>query len=162
VAAFRATLEEIAEADLLLHVVDVTHPNALTQAQVVHETLVEIEAGHIPVITALNKIDRLSDPAKAVQALTEFENAVAISALTGVGLDNLLTVVDERLYETYIPISVFLPYQAGGLAALFHEQGQIELLEHVQGGTIIQGRIPGRLVARYRPFEKKAQVHSYD
>ena len=69
VAAFRATLEEIAEADLLIHVVDVTHPNAKAQSQAVEETLKEIDAGNIPVITALNKIDRLDDPQAAMQAL---------------------------------------------------------------------------------------------
>ena len=72
VAAFRATLEEIAEADLLLHVVDISHPNAMNQAEAVHETLKEIEADQVPVITVLNKIDRLSDPAAARRALERF------------------------------------------------------------------------------------------
>ena len=69
VAAFRATLEEIAEADLLLHVVDITHPQAHAQAEAVHQTLQEIEAQHIPVIPVLNKIDQLQDPDAAQQAL---------------------------------------------------------------------------------------------
>ena len=65
VAAFRATLEEIAEADLLIHLVDVTHPNAHAQAEAVLQTLNEIDAGHIPILTALNKIDLLPDPESA-------------------------------------------------------------------------------------------------
>ncbi len=154
VAAFRATLEEIAEADLLLHVVDVTHPNAQAQAKAVHQTLEEIEAGHIPVLTALNKIDRLSDPEKARQALVNYPNSVAISALTSAGLPDLLRKTAEQLYEAFTPLRVFLPYHEGGLIALFHEQGQVEQLENTQGGVIIQGRIPNRLLARYHSFVK--------
>ncbi len=91
VAAFRATLEEIAEADLLLHVVDITHPNVQAQARAVLQTLEEIHANHIPVITVVNKVDLLNDPDQAPEALTGFPRAVAISALTGRGIQTLLT-----------------------------------------------------------------------
>lgn len=152
VAAFRATLEEIAEADLLLHVVDITHPNAAAQAEAVQQTLVEIEADHIPVITVLNKIDRLADQERALQAVEKFPNSIAISALTGTGIPDLLTVVDQHLYEMYAPLTVRLPYQEGNLISLFHELGQVERIEHFRGGVEIQGRLPGRLVARFQPF----------
>lgn len=152
VAAFRATLEEIAEADLLLHVVDITHVNARAQAEAVHQTLAEIEADHIPVLTVLNKIDRLSNPEKARQAVESFPNAVAISALKGEGIPDLLATVSEQLYETYSPVVVDLPYQQGGLISQFHEQGQVERIEHKRGGVLISGRLPGRLLARYKPF----------
>jgi GTPase len=152
VAAFRATLEEIAEADLLLHLVDITHPDAHAQAQAVHETLEEIEADHIPVLTALNKIDRLNDPTGARQTVEAFPNSVAISALTGEGIDDMLELVRLNLFELFTPVSVRLPYQEGGLIALFHEQGQVENLEHTTGGVVIQGRIPNRHIARYQPF----------
>jgi GTP-binding protein HflX len=125
VAAFRATLEEIAEADLLLHVVDITHQNAQAQATAVHQTLQEIEADHVPIVVALNKIDKLNDPERARQVLTNFPNAVAISALTGTGIPDLLQLVSEQLYENYISITVRIPYDEGGLIALFHEQGQV-------------------------------------
>lgn len=154
VAAFQATLEEIAEADLLLHVVDVTHPDAHAQAAAVYETLVDIEADRVPVLTALNKIDRLKDPEQARQALADFPSAVAISALTGVGIPELLMKVNEQLYEQYTHIMVQIPYQAGGLISIFHEHGQVESLESTQGGVIIQGRVPGRLLADFRPYEK--------
>lgn len=157
VAAFRATLEEIAEADLLLHLVDINHPQAAAQAKAVHQTLDEIDAGDIPVLTVINKIDRLGNPERAQQALENFPNAVSVSALKGTGIQDLLTKINEYLYETYSPISVMLPYQEGALIALIHEQGQIILEEHQSGGVFIQGRIPGRLLAHYRPFEKKAQ-----
>lgn len=152
VAAFRATLEEIAEADLLVHVVDITHPEAQAQVKAVHETLIEIEAGHIPVLTTLNKIDRLSDPEKARSAVTRFPNSVAISSLTGEGVGDLLELVNNNLYENLIFLSVLLPYEEGGLIALFHEQGQIEKVEHKSGGVKIQGRLPVRLVSRFTPY----------
>ncbi len=153
VAAFRATLEEIAEADLLLHVVDISHPNAMNQAEAVQVTLAEIDAEHVPVITVLNKIDRLSDPAAARNALVQFPQAVAISARTGEGIGDLLDMLRSTLYETFTPILVRLPYQQGQLISLFHEYGQIERLDHGRKGVLIQGRIPGRLVAQFRPWQ---------
>jgi len=152
IAAFRATLEEIAEADLLIHVVDITHPNAKAQATAVHQTLVEISADHIPMLVALNKIDRLEDPKRARQVLENFPNSVAISALTGEGINELLQAAKEYLYESMQPLVVRLPYQEGGLIALFHEQGQVERVEHSQDEILIQGRIPGRLMASFKPF----------
>ncbi len=157
VAAFRATLEEIAEADLLVHVIDITHPEAAAQAKAVHQTLTEIEADHIPTLTVLNKIDRLSDPEKARQAVASFPNSVAISALTGKGIPDLLGMIGAHLFETFSPVAVRLPYQQGGLISLFHEQGQVEHIEHGQGGVIIEGRLPGRLLARYQPFIKTSK-----
>jgi GTP-binding protein HflX len=154
VAAFRATLEEIAAADLLLHVVDISHPNALNQFEAVQQTLVEIEAGHIPVVTALNKIDRLPDPGAARAIVEGYPQAVAISALKGLGISSLLSMVQEQLYELYIPVIVRLPYAQGQLIAAFHEAGQVERIEHERGGVLIQGRIPGRLIAQYREWEK--------
>ncbi len=156
VAAFRATLEEIAEADLLLHVIDITHPQASAQAAAVLQTLAEIGAEHIPILTVLNKIDRLPAPEKAAEALEAFPQAVAISALRGDGIPDLLQAVSEKLYATYEPVVVDLPYEEGGLIALFHEMGQVEEVQHHRGGVRIRGRVPGRLVARYAPFVVRA------
>jgi GTP-binding protein HflX len=155
VAAFRATLEEIAESELLLHVIDITHPDAQAHGRVVLQTLQEIDAGDIPVITALNKIDRFRDPEKAQQALERFPNAVAISALNGAGIQDLLLRIKEQLFETLVSINTWLPYQEGGLIALMHEQGQIEYEEHGEGGVFIRGKVPGRLVARFKSNEKR-------
>ncbi len=153
VAAFRATLEEIAEADLLLHVVDISHPNAMAQYQAVQETLKEIEATHIPTITALNKVDRLKDPAQARAILQNYPQALAISAAKGDGMAELITKVRAELYETYTPLEIWLPYQDGQLIALFHEAGQVERIEHGRGGVQIGGRIPGRLVAQFNEWQ---------
>lgn len=154
IAAFRATLEEIADADLLLHIVDVTHENAQAQAKAVYQTLKDIDADKIPVLIALNKIDQLSNPEKARQALVNYPHAVAISALTGEGIDDLLQSVSEQLYENLIQITVLLPYEEGGLISIFHEQGQVDFIEHRQDGVFIQGRLPVRLLARFQLFVK--------
>lgn len=152
VAAFRATLEEIAEADLLLHVVDISHPNALNQFEVVNNTLSDIGAGHIPVITALNKIDLLKQPGQAQEKLESYPQAVAISGLSGTGLSDLLKLIQQELYESFTPVDVRLPYKEGALISLFHEMGQVERIEHGRKGVEITGRIPGRLLASFAPW----------
>jgi len=153
VAAFHATLEEIAEADLLLHVVDVSHPSALEQAQAVQVTLESIGAAHIPVLTALNKVDRLADPAAAQSVLEDYPRAVAISALKSSGIQELLIAVQQELYENFVPVTVRLPYQQGQLISMFHEAGQVEFIEHGRKGVLIQGRLPGRLMAQYSAWK---------
>ncbi len=152
VAAFQATLEEIAEADLLLHVVDISHSNAMNQVEAVHETLQEINANAIPMIIALNKIDRLSDSNAARQQVKRFPQAVAVSALTGEGIADLLNLINATLYESLTPIQVRLPYQQGHLISLFHDLGQVEFVEHGRSGVLIKGRIPGRLIAQFKPW----------
>ena len=160
VEAFHATLEEIVEADLLLHVVDIAHPNALNQYQSVEHTLDELGAHHIPVVTALNKVDRLRNPDAAKQAASRFSSrAVTISGLKGIGIPDLLQVIKEELYETYTPIMVKLPYQQGALISLFHEAGQVERIEHGRGGVVMQGRIPGRLVAQFNDWQVSPNHH---
>jgi GTP-binding protein HflX len=157
VAAFHATLEEIAEADLLLHLVDISHPNALNQFESVQQTLDEIGAGHIPIITGLNKIDLLKRPEQAQETLQSFPKAIAISGLKGSGLPDLLRLVQQELYETYTPIDIHLPYHQGALISMFHEMGQVEFIEHERGGVHMQGRIPGRLLAQFAPWLATAQ-----
>jgi len=156
VEAFHATLEELVEADLLLHIVDISHANALNQFEVVQETLDELGAHHIPVVTALNKVDRLRDPDSAKDAVSHYSKAVTISALKGDGVKDLLRVIQQELYETYAPILVRLPYQQGALISLFHEAGQIERVEHGRGGVLMQGRIPGRLLAQFSGWQVSA------
>jgi GTP-binding protein HflX len=153
VAAFHATLEEIAEADLLLHVVDISHPNAFNQFESVQQTLIEIEAGHIPTITALNKIDLLKNPERAQEIAAQYPQSIGISALKGTGIRELLDLIQRELYEKLIPIHVKLPYQEGQLISLFHESGQIERIENGQGAVEIHGKIPNRLTAQYSKWK---------
>jgi len=152
VAAFRATLEEISAADVLLHVVDITHVNASAQAKSVQETLVEIGAGDIPIITAFNKIDRLRDLQGAIDALEEFPNTYPISALTGQGLEDLLAGIEDLLFETYVDLEVQIPYNEGQLLSLFHEKGQVQEVVNTAQGTRLRGLMPRRLVYKYEPF----------
>jgi GTP-binding protein HflX len=152
VAAFRATLEEISEADLLLHIIDITHPNASAQAASVFNTLAEIDAGHIPVINVLNKIDILNNPDLALSAVKDYPNAVAISALRGDGIAELNNLVSSMLFENYQKIVVKLSQKDNNLIALFHNQGQVARIEHNPGYVIIEGRLPGRLIARYAQY----------
>jgi GTP-binding protein HflX len=86
-----------------------------------------------------------------------FPQAVAISARTGAGIGDLLERIHNGLYETLTPTLVRLPYQQGQLISLFHELGQVERLEHGRKGVLIQGRIPGRLVAQFKPWQVKAE-----
>jgi GTP-binding protein HflX len=88
----------------------------------------------------------------ARDTLKNFPRAIAISARSGTGINDLLHLIREELYESYTPIHIRLPYQQGALISLFHELGQVELVEHERGGVIIQGRIPGRLVAQFAPW----------
>jgi GTP-binding protein HflX len=153
VAAFRATLEEINDADLLLHVVDITHANASAQAASVRETLSEIGAIDIPMVTALNKIDLLKDPGHAFSRIDDFERAVPISADRGDGVSDLLVVIEQELFERMAATRVSLPYKAGRLISLFHEQGLIEHLEHNEKAVIIEGRLPRRIMPQFQRYE---------
>lgn len=150
-AAFRATLEEIAEADLLLHVVDISNPNAHAQAAVVQSTLEEIDVHGLPIVTALNKIDALQS--EVHNLLDDFERAVAISALTGEGVSTLLKVVEAELYARFAFLKVRLSYKDGRLIGLFHEQGIVDNIDHQVSSVVMEGRIPQRLLAEFEPFE---------
>jgi GTP-binding protein HflX len=152
IAAFRATLEEISEADLLLHIVDITHPSAQSQWQSVQETLSILKADHIPTITVLNKIDNLPEPGSAQEIIKNYKDAIAISAKTGIGVSDLLKMVENELFFSHVPVKVNLPYQQGRLISIFHEQGKIEKISHKKGGVLIEGKIPVRYVSVFEHY----------
>jgi GTP-binding protein HflX len=153
VAAFRATLEEISEANLLIHVLDINNVNAQAQAEAVLKTLNEIDAIDIPILTALNKIDLLNDPQNARISVNGLDSAVAISASSGIGIPDLLEKIQDQLFSSLTNINVFLPYDNGGLISLFYDQGQIERIEHMANGVMIDGKIPVRLVSQFRSVQ---------
>jgi|CXWL01.1.fsa_nt_gi GTP-binding protein HflX len=157
VAAFQATLEEIAEADILLHVVDITHPNALEQAEAVEQTLAELEVSDIPIVTALNKIDRLPDFDSHDNLLAAYPHTVGISATKRFGLGALLERIQQVLYESLTPIDVRVPYKDGQLISIVHEHGIVEKIEHEEKAVHIQGRVPARLASRFAPYFVKAK-----
>jgi len=152
IAAFRATLEEISEADLLLHIVDITHPSAQSQWQSVQETLSILKADHIPTITVLNKIDNLPEPGSAQEIIKNYKDEIAISAKTGIGVSDLLKMVENELFFSHVPVKVNLPYQQGRLISIFHEQGKIEKISHKKGGVLIEGKIPVRYVSVFEHY----------
>jgi len=149
IAAFRATLEEVAEADLLLHIVDATHPQAVRQAEAVFETLEDIGVAGKPILSVLNKIDRLPDSSSASFLVPAFSDGVAISALTGSGLDRLLVRVEATLENQMAWLEVTIPYEMGELVDLFHRRGLVDREEHTDIGTRIAGRIPRALTGRF-------------
>jgi GTP-binding protein HflX len=152
IAAFRATLEEISEADLLLHVVDISHENANLQRYSVLNTLQEINAGDIPILTVLNKCDKVDNDVSVIDSHTEFEEAVPISALKKTGFSDLLFKLQESLFERFETLEVRIPYKFGQLISVFHESGKIDQIEHVVGSVSIKGKVPLRLVADYEKF----------
>lgn len=156
VAAFRATLEEVAEADLLIHVVDASSPSVHHQIEAVEHVLEEIGAGGRPMIVAINKADKLprdlpvlvSENRSSEQAplqhgsLTDTLPSVRVSALTGEGIEDLLHCISENLVLQFVPLDVLIPYDRGELVARFHQFGTIEEESYESGGTRIRGHMP--------------------
>jgi GTPase len=152
VAAFRATLEEIAEADILLHVVDTTHPNAIAQIDAVEDTLAELEVDHLPLVTALNKADLLPPDRDVVKELDVEGPVVVVSAATGAGIAGLLEKIEEVMVRSMQPVQVELPYQRGDLLSLFYERGQVDEELHEEGVVMVNGRLPKRLVPYFAAY----------
>jgi GTPase len=156
IAAFRATLEEVTEADVLIHVVDASHPNAEDHIAAVDEVLEELGAGSKPQLMAFNKIDRMLTDAEAIadmrELMAEYPYAVALSAATGQNLDELLATLDKLLRERMVPMDLLIPYAHGELVNLAHTHGFIEDVEHLETGTHLRGRIPLELAGRYAGY----------
>lgn len=152
VAAFRATLEEISEAELLLHIVDISHPGALAQWQSVNDTLAELHAENIPTITVLNKIDILTNAERLFPEKGNQPTTISISALQNIGITALLVAIEKELFFSFIPVSLLLPYQKGKLISMLYEQGKVESSQHQSEGMFIEGSVPVRLLSLYEPF----------
>ena len=151
VAAFKATLEELAEADVLVHVVDASHPGLDDQAAAVEALLAELDLSHRPTIVVLNKTDRLEAEA-ALRNLVDRWNAVAISALTGEGIDALLTRIDEALRPRVERVTLFIPYRDAGALALCYERGRVHERRDEAEGIHLDVELPRRLVAQVAAF----------
>jgi GTP-binding protein HflX len=141
VEAFRSTLEEVAESDLVLHVVDGSHPDPEGQIAAVREVFGEIGATHVPEIIVINKADA-SDPLVIKQLLAREPHAVVVSAHTGEGIDELLLAIEADLPRPAERVDVVLPYARGDLLSLVHTQGEIESLDHTGDGTHLVARVP--------------------
>jgi GTP-binding protein HflX len=152
VAAFRATLEEINEADLILHVVDITHPNVLRQSETVLRTLADLGVVEQPLVVALNKIDRLPTWGGVEDCLDSFPNSLAISAQQGIGLDALLERIDQVLALELVYLSIQVPFARGDLTALFYKHGRVLETSHSGQGAVLKGYLPRRWLEQFRPY----------
>ena len=155
VVAFRATLEEIAAADLLLHVLDITHPNALEHARAVEETLRELNAADIPMITVFNKIDVLEEELTQLQnELADYADSIPISAKTGQGIDELLQRIEQLLQEQLIDMTLRIPFDAGQLVSLLHEQATIKTETYDEFGAHLRARVPEHLLSVFEAYQE--------
>jgi GTP-binding protein HflX len=160
VAAFRATLEEINEADILLHVLDITHHNADEQSQTVLKTLKDLNAGDKPVLTVLNKVDLLDGMTKEevgriAEAMGLPSDYVAVSAQKNWGLDELLKRAEDTLGDQMVKVAAFIPYKRNDLVALWHQRGVVDEEDYQEQGTKIVGRLPAPLLRQVENFVTK-------
>jgi GTP-binding protein HflX len=158
VAAFRATLEEVATADLLVHVVDASHPSVHLQIAAVEQVLEEIGAGGLPIVVALNKIDRLpSDLPLQLGGIAAMLPKVQVSGLTGAGADKLLECISKTLIAQFDALDVVIPYDRGDLVAQFHQFGNIEQEEFEDTGTHLRGHMPTNHSGPFKSFQVAAK-----
>ncbi|MGD0553443.1 MAG: GTPase HflX [Streptosporangiaceae bacterium] len=151
VEAFRSTLEESAEADLIVHVVDGSDADPQAQIAAVREVLNEIGAAEVPELIVINKTDA-ADPL-ALEALRLRERGcVLVSARTGDGVDKLQAAIEDALPERDRAVSVVVPYSRGDLVARAHAEGEVLHCEHLAEGTMLQARVPPGLAAEFVPF----------
>jgi GTP-binding protein HflX len=139
VEAFRSTLEEVADADLILHVVDGSHPDPEGQLSAVREVLAEIGATQVPELVVINKADA-ADPLVVARLRRAEPHSVVVSARTGEGIAEALTVVEGELPSPGVEFKALLPYERGDLINRLHQQGEIDSMEHTADGTLVAGR----------------------
>ncbi|WP_405060400.1 GTPase HflX [Kribbella sp. NBC_01505] len=151
VEAFRSTLEEVGDADLMLHVVDGSHPDPLSQIHAVREVLGEINALDVPEIIVINKADA-ADPLVLATILTREPRAVVVSAKTGEGMDKLRDILEGALPQPHISLDLLLPYDRGDLVSRIHSEGSVEQLEHTADGTRVTARVHPALAGDLTPY----------
>ncbi|WP_207225771.1 GTPase HflX [Blastococcus saxobsidens] len=151
VDAFRSTLEEVAAADLLLHVVDGSDPDPLGQINAVHIVLQEIDASSVPEVIVVNKVDAMGE--EDILALRQaLPDAVWVSARTGLGMDELRALIAERLPHPDVDVDVLVPYERGDLVARVHRDGEVLSEQHEGEGTRLTARVDGALAAALEEF----------
>jgi GTP-binding protein HflX len=147
VEAFRSTLEESAEADLILHVVDGSDEDPVAQLAAVREVLTEIGAGKVPELVVINKIDA-ADPVMLQGLAAQEKRSFCVSARTGEGLDVLRAAIEEGLPHNAVHVKLVVPYSRGDLVARVHAEGEVLALSHVEEGTLLEARVPAGLAAQ--------------
>ncbi|CAB4773213.1 unannotated protein [freshwater metagenome] len=142
--AFKSTLEEVSGADLIVHVVDGSHPDPFEQIRAVREVITEIGGGDIPEIIAINKVDA-ADPDVVMEILRKEKNSFAFSARTGFGIDGLVRAIEKSLPHPNVEINALIPYERGDLVSAVHERGEIISEEYVETGTQMRALVDGGL-----------------
>jgi GTP-binding protein HflX len=153
IESFRSTLEEAADADLLIHVVDGAHADPEGQLSAVRDVLADIGAGGVPELVVINKADA-ADPLVVARLLRHERHAVAVSARTGEGIAGLKVLIDDELPRPAVEIDALVPYDRGELVSQVHSTGEIISVEHLTGGTHVHARVPERLAAALGPFAR--------
>ncbi len=143
VEAFQSTLEEVREADLLVHVVDATAPDAEAQIAAVRAVLDEIDAGDVPELLVVNKIDA-GRARIGSSELSRAPGSVAVSARTGAGVDELVAAIGERLRARSAPVELVVPYDRGDVLAALHRDGEVLVEVHAEDGTRVHARLGAR------------------
>ncbi len=162
IAAFRATLEEIVEADLLLHVVDMSDPHAAANIDAVEDTLAEIDMPRVPRILVWNKADRAAAPPPIELDSRIYSQSVVISAQAKIGLETLLETVEEVLNASNQRFNLLIPFQRGDLLAHLFQVGTVHHHEPTEHGTRIEVTLPPTSLALVRMFKTSEKESSHD
>ncbi|MEQ4522935.1 MULTISPECIES: GTPase HflX [Nocardioides] len=157
VESFRSTLEEVADADLLLHVVDGSHPDPEGQLAAVREVLAEIDAGDVPELVVINKADA-ADPMVIARLRAREPHSVVVSARTGEGIAEALAVIEAELPHPEVAFEALLPYDRGDLVNRLHQEGEIDSIEHTADGSVVRGRATEALAGELAPYLLDAGV----
>jgi GTP-binding protein HflX len=152
VAAFRSTLEEVTEADFILHVVDVSQPNWDMQRDAVLQTLDDLDAGSMPCLTLFNKADAVEDRDALRALVADWPHSVAISARTGEGVDDLLDAIVRLVREYLAPVRVLVPYAQQGLVDECYRFGRVHAVEYREDGVYVEAELVSEMRARLAMF----------
>jgi len=147
VEAFKSTLEEVSEADLIVHVVDGSHPDPMEQIRAVREVINDIGGGEITEIIAINKAD-VAAPEVMMQLLREESNSFAFSARTGFGIDTLIKAIESSLPRPRVEITATIPFNRGDIVSAIHERGEIISEDYSGEGTIIHAMVDGAIAEK--------------
>jgi GTP-binding protein HflX len=151
IEAFRSTLEEVADADLILHVVDGSHPDPEGQLQAVRAVFADINALQVKEIVVINKAD-LADPLVLSRLQRQEKHCVLVSALTGAGLQDLLQLLEDEVPHQEKLVHVVLPYAEGALVSRIHSEGEVLTEEHLEEGTRLEARVGPQLAAELADY----------
>ncbi|XP_060199743.1 uncharacterized protein LOC132628060 [Lycium barbarum] len=154
VAAFRATLEEIAESSILVHVVDISHPLAEQQIEAVEKVLSELDTSSIPRLMLWNKVDKAGDPEKIKLEAKTRNDVVCISAVTGEGLDDFCNEIQNRLKDAMVWVEALIPFDKGELLSTIHQVGMVEKTEYTEKGTLVRAHVPLRFARLLTPMRQ--------